>query len=165
MTRRKLLVLSIVAAALMWIPAMGLGAKIMSVQIKQGALRSNPSFMGKIVTKVSYGDRVEALEKRAGWSKVKPSGKGAAGWIHDSALTTKKIVLSAGKHNVAQSTTGDELALAGKGFNKQVEGQYRSKNPKADFAAINRMEQIVISEKKMRAFLKEGQVTPKEVAQ
>ena len=159
MKPRKLLALAIVAAAFVCVPAMGLGAKILSVQVKQGALRSVPSFLGKIVARVSYGDRVEPLEKRGGWSKVKPVGKGPGGWIHDSALTEKKIELRAGKGNVPQSTTGDELALAGKGFNKQVEGKYRAENPEADFAAIDRMEKIVISEKQMQRFIRDGQLT------
>jgi hypothetical protein len=160
MMRRKILLWSIVAASLVCIPSMDLSAEMMSVQIKQGALRINPSFVGKIVAKVFYGDRVQTLEKKQGWSKVKLSGMRLSGWIHDSALTTKKIVFSSGKNNVPQTTTGDELALAGKGFGKQVEGKYKSNNPTADFAAIDRMEKIVISEYQMHIFLIEGQVTP-----
>jgi len=64
---------------------------------------------------------VEVLEDRGAWKKVVvPDGR-IQGWIHASALTTKKIALQAGKADVKTSVTGDELALAGKGFNATVE--------------------------------------------
>ncbi len=133
---------------------------IKSVQVKEGVLRSTPSFMGKIVAKVAYGDRVASIESRNGWSKVQPGDGSSSGWIHDSALTTKKIELSAGTANVQQTASGDEIALAGKGFNEQVEREYKQKNPKMDFAMIDQMEKIVISDSQMRQFLKDGQVSP-----
>jgi hypothetical protein len=48
----------------------------------------------------------------------------------------EKSFSAQGGDNVAQSTTGDELALAGKGFNEHVEREYKSKHPGADSAAI-----------------------------
>ena len=42
-----------------------------------------------------------------------------------SALQTKKIVLAAGSENVQQGASSGEVALAGKGFNEDVEQQYK----------------------------------------
>jgi hypothetical protein len=39
------------------------------------------------------------------------------GWLHQSALTKKTISMKAGGQDVATAASGDELALAGKGFN------------------------------------------------
>ena len=116
--------------------------------------------MGKIVANVAYGDRVEAMESQNGWSKVRLAGEKQSGWIHDSALTHKKIVLTAGQSDVAQGATGDEIALAGKGFNEQVEREVKEKNPQLDFKTIDQMEKIVVSDSQMRQFLDAGRVRP-----
>ncbi len=142
-----------------------LAAAMKSVQIKEGALRSAPSFMSKIIAKVAYGDLVEAMDNKNGWSNVRLAGEKQSGWIHDSALTHKKIVLTAGQSDVAQGATGDEIALAGKGFNEQVEREFKEKNPQLDFKMIDQMEKIVVSDSQMRQFLEEGRVSPQGGAQ
>ncbi len=133
---------------------------MMSVQIKQGELRARPSFLGTIVARLSYGDQVEMRGRQGSWLKVGFERQGVEGWMHSSALTTKKIVLRAGDQDVRQAASSDELALAGKGFNQQVEDAYKTKNPNIDFAWIDKMEKIVVSQNDMRVFLQEGQVTP-----
>lgn len=135
--------------------------KKMSVQVKEGILREKPSFLGKKIADVFYGEMLVVLEESNGWSKVKMPGNGPSGWVHTSSLTEEEIVLSAGQENVSHSATGDELALAGKGFNQQVENEYRSRNPKVDFAWIDKMEKIRVSPEQMRTFLETGQVSPK----
>jgi len=80
--------------------------------------------------------------------------------VHASALTTKKIALRSGASDVGQAATDDEVALAGKGFNKQVEGEFRLKNQDIDFTWIDKMEAIVISPIEMQRFLSEGNLFP-----
>ena len=135
--------------------------KKMSVQVREGILREKPSFLGKKVAEIFYGEMVEVLQESGDWSKVKLPGKGPSGWVHTSSLTEEEIVLGAGQADVSHSATGDELALAGKGFNQQVENEYRSRNPKVDFAWIDKMEQFRVSPEQVQAFLDEGQVVPK----
>ena len=43
-------------------PVFAAGQKIMSIQVKKGEIRSTPSFLGIIVARVSYGDRVNVRE-------------------------------------------------------------------------------------------------------
>lgn len=132
----------------------------LSVQVKEGQMRSSPSFLGAIVAKPSYGDRVVLLEDQGNWKKV--SSKGVQGWMHASALTMKNIVLKAGTANVQTTATGGEIALAGKGFSEEVEKQYKSQNRNVDFTWVDRMERFAVSPEEMRAFLKQGQVVPAE---
>lgn len=135
-------------------------SEMMSVQVKEGQLRSAPSFLGPIVGPVAYGDRVETLQKQGDWVDVK-STKNLKGWIHNSALTTKQVVLNPG----AQTKTGassQEIALAGKGFNADVEAQYRRSNSRLDYAWVDHMEQIRISREQMVGFLEQGKVKPSE---
>lgn len=135
--------------------------KTMSVQIKEGQVRSTPSFLGTIVARLSYGDRVEVIQDQGNWKKVAVRG-GAQGWIHTSALSTKSIVLKAGAGNVQTSATSGEIALAGKGFSEEVEKQYKKLNRNLDYAWVDRMERFQVSPEQMQAFLKQGSVAPAE---
>jgi SH3-like domain-containing protein len=135
--------------------------KSMSVQVKEGQLRNTPSFLGTIIAKLSYGDRVEIIQDQGNWKKATIRG-GAQGWIHTSALTTKSIVLKAGAGNVQTSATSGEVALAGKGFSEEVEKQYKKLNSKLDYAWVDRMERFQVTPEQMQTFLKQGSVVPAE---
>ena len=128
-----------------------------SVQVRTGQLRTAPSFLGKIAAKVSYGDRLEILEERADWFRVR-NASGASGWIHGSALTEKKVVLKAGQSDLSADASGEELALAGKGFNDEVEATWRSSNPDLDFSWVDRMENWTVDAAEIQDFLKQGSV-------
>lgn len=134
--------------------------KIANILVKKGSLRAQPTFVGQIITNVCYGERVDITDELNGWSKIRVIRTGQTGWIHNSALSSKAITLKSGTLNAGHSATSDELALAGKGFNKQVEQQFRAKNPKIDFSWVNKMESFTISERQIQSFLQEGQVRP-----
>jgi hypothetical protein len=134
--------------------------KTMSVQVKEGQLRSTPSFLGKIIANLSYGDRVGIVQGQGAWKKVAIGG--VQGWMHATALTTKTIVLRAGAQNVRTSATGGELALAGKGFSEEVEKQYKNLNHNLDYTWVDRMEKFQVSPEQMQAFLQQGSVVSAE---
>jgi hypothetical protein len=92
---------------------------------------------------------------------VGKSGTEIKGWMHASALTEKKIVLKPGAEDVQQAASSDELTLAGKGFNEQVEKSFKTKNPNVDFSGVDRMEKVVISQKEIQQFLQTGKLVPK----
>jgi len=131
---------------------------MMSVQVREGQLRSSPSFLGSIVGPVAYGDRVETVQKQGDWFDVK-TAKSLRGWIHGSALTKKQIVLNPGQ-NAQPDASSKEIALAGKGFNADVEAQYRKNNARIDYAWVDHMETIKVSSDQMARFLKAGKVKP-----
>lgn len=133
----------------------------MSLQIREGTLRATPSFLGGVVASAAYGDRLTVLEEQGAWSKVSPADGGAAGWIHTSALTKKRITLKAGDKDAEVAASSGELALAGKGFNSEVEAEFKSQNKDVDFAWIDRMEAITVSVEQVKTFLKDGKVAPK----
>ena len=135
------------------------GAEQMSVQVKNGQLRDKPAFLGKLLGPVAYGDRVTVVQKQGEWVDV-TSPSGASGWIHQSALTPKRVVLNAGAQDVRAAASGEELALASKGFNSDVEADFKSKNRNIDFTWIDRMEKIKVSAQDAQSFLHEGGVTP-----
>jgi hypothetical protein len=133
---------------------------MMSVQVKKSQLRATPSFLGKIVAAVSYGNHLEVRSQKGAWYRISLPGTEIQGWMHASALTRKRIVLKAGASDVTQTATMDEIALAGKGFNKEVEGEFRAQNPNLDFTWIDRMEKIVVSQNQIQQFLNDGDLAP-----
>ncbi len=134
---------------------------MMSVQVKEGQLRSAPSFLGSIVGPVAYGERVETMQKQGDWFDVKSSSKNLRGWIHSSALTTKQVVLNPGAQTQSAASS-QEVALAGKGFNSDVEAQYKRNNARVDYTWVDRMEGIRITRDQMISFLDDGRVKPTE---
>lgn len=140
--------------------AAGEGRKAMSVQVKQGQVRATPSFLGKILSTLSYGDRVEVLESKDSWIKIVPPRKAPSGWMHSSALTEKRIVLKAGGKEAEVAASGGELALAGKGFNAEVEAEFKNRHKDIDFSWIDRMQAMKIPPEKISVFLREGGLSP-----
>ena len=130
----------------------------MSVQVQTGQLRSNPSFLGAIVAEVSYAQQVQVLEERAGWMRVSAPGIATAGWIHGSALSPRRIVIQAGDADVRRAATTGEIALAGKGFNQEVEREFRTQNRDVDFSVIDRMQSTEVPISRVQQFAREGQL-------
>ncbi len=134
--------------------------KKMSVQVKQGDLRAAPSFLSTVVGAVKYTDRLTVLAEQGGWAQVSSEDGSAKGWIHTSALTPKKLVLRSGGGDAQVGASSSEQALATKGFNSQVESQFKSQNRDMDFASVDRMAGIKIAIDEIKAFLKKGGVEP-----
>lgn len=141
------------------VPAVPAGTDTLNVQVRSGKLREQPSFLGKIVAEVAYGDQLRILREQGEW-RLGRTCTGREGWIHVSALTDDKIVLAAGTGEVETGASSDELALAGKGFNAQIEEEFRAQNQEIDFAWVDRMEKFTVSSEEMIGFLQTGQVTP-----
>ena len=128
--------------------------QMFSVQQKEGKLRDKPSYLGKIIKRLSYGTRVSMEKEQGSWYLVKSGSN--SGWMHKSSLTEKTIVLKAGDENVSSGVSDDELVLAGKGFNSDVEKSYKQGNTNLNYALVDKMEQFEISLEAFEAFVKEG---------
>lgn len=139
--------------------ASGALADRMSVQVQEGQLRATPSFLGAVVARLPYGMAVEAQPAQNGWMPVQ-TAQGQQGWMHASALTTQKIVMAAGGGSAQTGASSDELALAGKGFNSDVESEFKKQNPNINFAAVDHMLKIKIEPREMQKFLDDGHIKP-----
>ncbi len=135
--------------------------KSMSVQIREGHIRKAPSFLSAVAGKLAYGKRVSVLMEEGAWINILSSETGLSGWMHTSALTPKKIILNAGQKDIPLSAASEEYALAGKGFNSDVEKKFHAGNPNLDFTWINRMETFVIGSRQKQNFLISGHIVPK----
>jgi len=157
MCRKRMLLAVLVTSALLG--AYAAPNDQMSVQVRETQVRSTPSFMGKVLATLEYGERVEVTEKSRGWARVDVPGGGGSGWVNLSALSEKRIVLKAGSADVDKTASGGEVALAGKGFNEQVEARYESQND-LDYTWIDRMEGYDVPVSRRVSFLLEGGLSP-----
>lgn len=132
-------------------------AASLSVAVRDGALRETPSPFGRVLTTLRYGEQVEALARQGAWTRVR-SVAGKSGWMHGSALTERKLVLQAGKGQTRAAASEQELTLAGKGFNTQVEAEYRKQNTGLNYSAVDRMELVDIGSSEMLRFLSDGRL-------
>lgn len=129
----------------------------MQVQIRSGQVRSTPSFMGRVLAEVEYGEALTVYEEQAGWRRValeRPAG--VSGWLHQSALTSRKLVLNPDDEVVRQAADSDEIALAGKGFSAEVEEEYRRQHRELDFSWLDRLEARRTAPAAVRDFLRQG---------
>ncbi len=126
----------------------------MSVQVRNAKVRATPSQLGKTVATVDYGAVVEAGAAQNGWCPV-TMPDGTTGWLHESALTRKRIAMSAGTSDAATGVSSDEVALAGKGFNEQVEAKMRA-DGKLDYTWVDRMSQFQVTPDQITSFRAQG---------
>ena len=130
-------------------------AETMSVQVKQGRVYAKPNFLSKLQATLPYGAKLKVTQDDGAWRQVR--AKGLQGWMHVSALTENQISLQAGSQRAASGTSKEEMTLAGKGFNKQVEAKYKAAHKGLNYAAVNKMERSYpVSLAQLRQFVKQG---------
>ncbi len=133
----------------------GQAADEMSVQVKSTQVRDSDSYLGKPLYELHFGDRVTVVQKGAAWMKVQPVNTAAVkfsagvpddaktyvGYVNKSALTTKRVVLKADQ-NAQLAASSEDVALAGKGFNDEVERAYQAEHPNlaTAFTTLNHIE-------------------------
>lgn len=140
--------------------ALAYAAANMSVQVRETQIRATPDYFGKIIGKASYGDRVAVEDKKDGWKKVRLKKGGLTGWLNSSALSEKEIKMAAGERGVKETASSSELQLAGKGFNPEVEREFKNRNKEISFQWVDRMEKINISQVEKQKFAKAGELKP-----
>jgi hypothetical protein len=139
----------LIAGTLAW------AAETMSVQVKQGRIYAKPNFLSKLQGTLPYGAKLKVEGEEGAWRQV--SAKGLQGWMHVSALTENDINLQAGSRRAASGASSEEMTLAGKGFNKQVEAKYKATNKGLNYAAVNKMEKSYpVSVAQIKKFLRTG---------
>jgi hypothetical protein len=160
MRTRRIIVVSLLMLAAVAVFAADAPAE-RSVVVKETPVRDKPGFTAKVLGKLVYTDRVQVLEMPAGssWMKVRCVAKKLEGWVNASALAKDgKPVVRAGAENVAAGASGSEVALAGKGFNPEVEAEYK-KDKTLNYDAVDDMEAYVVQPAAVTAFIAQGGLT------
>ncbi len=132
-------------------------AETLMVKVQSTNLRKSPKFYAPVIHALAAGERVEKISSQEGWFQVK-TAKGVIGWLHSSAVEVQKFSLMALDKSMKTKASASEVALAGKGFNKQVEESYRAKHSELNFALVDRMLQIKIPLAQVEEFMKKGKL-------
>lgn len=106
---------------------------------------------------MAYGDPVTVLREQGAWVEIRSASRSISGWMKSAGLSSRRITAGSG----STSTSANELALAGKGFNEEVEKSYQDGSG-LDYSAVNAMEALEISEDDLYAFLEEGRLVTGE---
>ena len=132
-------------------------AETLIVKVQTTYVRKEPKFYSSPIATLNAGDSVTQITAQAGWFRVRTS-QGVEGWIHSQAVAAGKLKVAAMDKSLKMSATADEVALAGKGFNKQVEDEYKSRNKGISFSEVERMLRIQVTPDELRRFLMDGKL-------
>jgi hypothetical protein len=122
------------------------------VAAKTVKVKSSTGFFAGTRGTLNYGAQVRILQLKGKWSEIQSlAGNSMAGWVNTSNLTAKRIVSS----GAGTSASAREVALAGKGFNEEVEKAYKTE-ARLNYAGVNAVEAITVSERDLYNFLQEG---------
>lgn len=146
----------IIALFILIAASTSLSAETVTVITRQNAIRTSCKFFSPVKATVNYNDVLEVVSKDGDWFQV--TFRGVQGCIHKSAVQKKSLSLSKLTGSQAKGASGDEVALAGKGFNPQVEAAYKSRNPELNFGAVDRVESYKISDGELMQFIQKGEL-------
>ena len=121
---------------------------------KTVALKSSTGFFASTKGTLNYGDRVTVLQISGKYAEVRSAANSSlTGWTAISNLSAKQIV--SGNTSTASAK---EVALAGKGFNQEVENSYKTSGA-MNYADVDITESQSVSEAELKAFLEEGRLS------
>ncbi len=143
------LALMLILTALLW------AAETLKVRVKSTQLRKSPKFYAASVATLQFGESLHKVEAQGDWIQAETTA-GVRGWIHSSAVIKPEFSLTASR-TAQEVTSADEVALAGKGFNEQVEQEYR-KDAQLDYTWVDRMAQMKVTEAELERFVREGRL-------
>jgi len=134
----------------------GSGPKAQTVQVKEIDIKSSPNYMSSSIGRLTYGARVEISATEGNWYRIKTP----PGYIPKNAVGQSAKSVDASKGYAASGVTHDETALAGKGFNPQVEGQYKKSSASlaAAYTQVDRVERMTVSDSALRSFIAQGKL-------
>jgi len=124
----------------------------MYVTAKNIELKSDTGFFSSGKGRLDYGAVVTVLQIDGKWAEVRSSaGSSISGWTALANLSAKKILPGSG----SSGATASEVALAGKGFNQEIENVYKAGGT-LNYADVDRTEAQRVSRQELYDFIVEG---------
>lgn len=136
-------------------------SSVLSVEVRTAKLRSAPRTWAPAIADLSYGEELRVLGREDGWVRAQKGDR--EGYVHETALTTRAVILAAGTRVVDPTAEGGQIVLAGKGFAEAVELQVSTRDPSLNFTAVDALERFTVQGDELEAFLVAGRLhqTPK----
>lgn len=151
--RRVVIVVVLVFAALTVI-AIDAGDPLF-ITVRETELRSAPGFLSKIVSRLSYGDELSYTSSRSGWHEITVVETEETGWIHEGSVRENATSQLAGAEGATRTVSSREIALAGRGFSKELEDGYSSEKG-LSFKPVDDLEAFRIDPEVLSEFLAEA---------
>lgn len=127
------------------------------VTVKKTSIRKDRQFYAPTVAAAVFRDRLVVLAREKDWVRVRFDG--VEGWVHVSAIAAKAVSVT------SKAATGgvsqDDVAFASKGFDASVEREYGKSKSQANFAGVDRMEKLTVSENALADFRQAGNLRPR----
>jgi hypothetical protein len=122
--------------------------------VKSVPLKTSTWFFAGTKGTLNYGDRVTVLQVNGKWVEVRSvTNASLSGWTQSANMSAKQIV--SGNTSTASA---QEIALAGKGFNQEVEDTYKTKGS-LNYADVDKTEEITVNEAVLLRFIEEGHLS------
>ena len=126
----------------------------MYVAVRTAQLKSGTGWFAGNRGTLDYGDRVTIIQVSGNFSEVRSAANSSVtGWLATANLSARQVVSGS-----TATVSARETAMAGKGFNQEVENSYRGENRTLNYADVDRVEAITVSETDLRRFLEEGRL-------
>lgn len=131
----------------------------MTVELREVMVKVSPNYLAQSAGKLSYGAEVNVVAEEGNWVRI----SSPSGYLPKSAVTKKSIPKNPDQKYAGGSVKHDEVALAGKGFNPQVEAQYKKNNAQmaSAFSSVDKIEKLGASDAELRAFQSAGKLKPR----
>lgn len=144
---------TLIAILLCCLPCAAATAETVQVTTRENAVRSECRFFAPVKLKVVLGDRLGVSSRKGDWLLV--SAGSVSGCIHKSAVEARNFT-SSGRRAATGGASSDEVSLAGKGFNPQVEAGYRASGKNLNYDAVDEIGRLSVGEKSLESFIKQG---------
>ena len=138
-------------------------AKTLYIQSMRAKIVDKPSFRAKTILPMRKGDQVNVIKQKGRWIMV--SSKGKQGWISKFLVAShspvKKINVLVRRNqiisNVRRRASAVTTAGAARGLSAEQRRRASSKGG-SDFVALEKLEQLGITENDVRLFVVEGRI-------
>ena len=126
------------------------------VQVRDTELRSGPGFLSPIQDRLGFGQELEYVAERSGWMQVIATETGVTGWVHAAAAKENRATeMQLQGEQTARTVTSREVALAGRGFSENIEGEYGNQN-RVDFSRVDELETRRVDPEEIVSFVTEA---------
>ncbi|MBN2284615.1 MAG: hypothetical protein JXO48_12055 [Deltaproteobacteria bacterium] len=129
-------------------------ASTYTVVVQEVAFRKENRFFAPAIAWIPYGEKIESTEQKGDWLNVTYNEQ--RGWIHIGAVNELKVPWTALMGGRADEATRDEVALAGKGFTKEVQEAFQKENPNMRYDLVDHVESLEVSRERLEKFIKDG---------
>lgn len=148
----------VVLAAVIGVSIAAWAAKPLTIQVREVQVKSAPNYLSGTVGTLGFGAAVEVSGEEGNWYRIATP----QGFIPKNATGTAKANVDSSQKYAAKGVSNDETALAGKGFNPQVEQQYKRDNAQlaAAFAQVDRVERMDVPLSSLQQFIAIGKLNP-----